>query len=126
MRFASTTSLAPTLAAAAREVIDHVGVALQGAPPDLLVAFVSAQHAGAWADLPRLLAPLGARVVVGCSAGGVIGGGHEIEGRAGLAVGAAVLPQVELTPFHVESEGLPSLDEPERWRALEGKGGGGC
>jgi small ligand-binding sensory domain FIST len=124
MRFASTTSLAPTLAAAAREVIDHVGAALQGARPDLLVAFVSTQHAGAWGDLPRLLAPLGARVVLGCSAGGVIGGGHEIEGRAGLAVGAAVLPGVELAPFHVESDGLPSLDEPERWRALEGQLGG--
>ncbi|HEY2385398.1 MAG TPA: FIST N-terminal domain-containing protein [Candidatus Binatia bacterium] len=120
MRFASTTSLAPTLAAAVREGVASIDVALGGARPDLLVAFVSPQHAGAWADLPDMLAPAGARVAVGCSAGGVIGGGHEVEGRAGLALGAAVLPDVALAPFHVETDHLPPLEDGAGWRALVG------
>ena len=120
MRFASTTSLAPTLAAAVREAVAGIAPALDGARPDLLVAFVSAQHAGAWADLPDLLAAVGARVTVGCSAGGVIGGGHEIEGRPGLALGAAILPDVALAAAHVETDRLPPLEDAAGWRALVG------
>jgi small ligand-binding sensory domain FIST len=86
MRFASSLSLAPTLEAATREVAEDIAASLQGATPDLLVAFVSAHHEDAYAKLPDLLARGGARVVVGCSAGGVIGGGREIERRPGLAV----------------------------------------
>lgn len=114
----STLSLAPTLEFAAREVCEDITAGLHGATPDLLVAFVSAQHEDAYAKLPRLLAQSGARVVVGCSAGGVIGAGHEVEGRPGLAVCGAILPGVGLAAFHLETDRLPSVDRAEAWQSL--------
>jgi len=46
---------------------------------------------------------------VGCSAGGVIGGGHELEDQPGLALSAAVLPDVRCTSFHLDEPALPPL-----------------
>ena len=46
---------------------------------------------------PELLAEkLGAKVLIGCSAAGVIGGGQEVERRPGIAISAAILPGVGL------------------------------
>jgi small ligand-binding sensory domain FIST len=46
-------------------------------------------------------------LLIGCSAGGVIGGGTEIEQQAGVSLTAAVLPQVQLTPFHLTTDAVP-------------------
>jgi small ligand-binding sensory domain FIST len=57
--------------------------------------------------VPGLVAAaLEPRSLVGCSAGGVIGGGHEVEDAPGLSVTVATLPGVEITPFHT-TEPLP-------------------
>ena len=71
---------------------------------------------------PELLAEtLGAKLLIGCSAAGVIGGGQEVERRPGIAISAAVLPGVELSPFHLNQDELPSPDAgPEEWQALLG------
>ncbi|MFW6175108.1 MAG: FIST signal transduction protein, partial [Chloroflexota bacterium] len=59
--------------------------------------------------------------VIGCSAGGVIGGGHEVEKAPGVALTAASLPGVKITPFAFEAEELPSPDAPpSSWEALLG------
>jgi small ligand-binding sensory domain FIST len=71
--------------------------------PDLAVAFVSPGYGPPSHRLHARLADLGARHVVGCSAGGVIGGGQEIEAMPALSLTAALLPDVEVTPFHLES-----------------------
>ena len=71
---------------------------------------------------PELLAEtLGAKVLIGCSAAGVIGGGQEVERRPGIAISAAILPSVDLSPFHLNQDELPSPDAgPEEWQALLG------
>ncbi len=47
---------------------------------------------------------------------GVIGGGIEVENRPGVAVSAAVMPDVSITPFHITSGELPDGDQPpEKW-----------
>lgn len=118
MRWASTLSLERDLRPAVGDALGRLASALGDAPPDLLLVFVSAQHEDAYERLPELTRAAGARVVVGCSAGGVIGGGREIEQQAAVAVVGAVLPGVRLAPFHLETEHLPPLDAREAWAAL--------
>ena len=92
MRWMSAVSTASPLEAAVREATDALVRDLDGATPDLAVAFVSEQHQGEYERLPALLrARLAPRLLIGCSAGGVIGGGREIERQAGrLARGRGV------------------------------------
>jgi small ligand-binding sensory domain FIST len=116
MKWSSTVSTEADLDAALDETVARVRADL-GRAPDLAVAFVSPHHQARYADLPRRLGrTLGARVMVGCSAGGVIGGGHEVEENPGLSLTAAALPEVELTPFHVAD--LDELMRHESWRRL--------
>ncbi|TAK05789.1 MAG: hypothetical protein EPO39_10560, partial [Candidatus Manganitrophaceae bacterium] len=55
--------------------------------------------------------------VVGCSGGGIIGGGKEVEHRPAIALTAARLPGVEVASFHLDSTDLPDLDaSPKKWQ----------
>jgi small ligand-binding sensory domain FIST len=88
--------------------------------PDLLMVFVTPHHLFHYGTIaPRLQGDLSPRVLLGCSAGAVIGGGCEIEQRPGLTLTAAVMPGVESRLVHVTREGLPELDgSPRPWRDL--------
>jgi small ligand-binding sensory domain FIST len=109
MKWASSASDRGNLADAIARTTADVRSALAGAAPDLVVVFVSPHHAAELARVPELVATeLGGGHLIGCSAGGVIGGGHEIEERAGFSLTAAVLPGVTIRPFHLETESLPS------------------
>ena len=56
---------------------------------------------------------------MGCSGGGVIGAGREVEHRPGFAMTAAHLPDVYLAPFHITDKDLPDGDaSPEAWETL--------
>ena len=87
---------------------------------DLVVVFVSQHHASGFDRVPELVRkefPHGA--LVGCSAGGVIGAGQEVEHRPGMAIAAAHLPDVNVAPFRAETSELPDADAPpDRWKEL--------
>jgi small ligand-binding sensory domain FIST len=115
MKWASAVSRQVDLDRAIIEASAAVRVAL-GGDADFAAVFVSPQHAESYERIPSaVLAALGARVLVGCSAGGVIGGGREIEDEAGFSLTAACLPGAEITSFHVDGS---SSDDP----ALRGGG----
>src|SRR5258705_12377060 len=122
MKWASSASDRGNLADAIARAAADVRSGLDGAAPDLAVVFVSPHHAAELARVPALVASeLGGGHLIGCSAGGVIGGGREIEERAGLSLTAAVLPGVTIQPFHLETEALPSpTPDAAAWRALLG------
>jgi small ligand-binding sensory domain FIST len=87
--------------------------------PDLVCAFVSGgdpDQIGAAGE--RVAALTAAGAMVGCSAGGVIGGGRGIEGQAAVSVWAALLPDVTVRAFHLEvmraDEGIAVVGMPER------------
>lgn len=107
------------LAEAVEEASTAIRDGLDGERPHLLVAFVSPHHADAYGDLPGFLTEaLSPAALIGCSAGGVIGAGHEVEKEPGLSLTAAVLPGVDLKPFHVPDGAMPGLDEsPRAWHA---------
>jgi small ligand-binding sensory domain FIST len=119
MKWASAASDNPSLDEALDRCVESLKEQLGGDEADLAVVFVSAHHGQGYDEIPRLVQQrLKVKNLVGCSAGGVIGGGHEIEQRPGLSVTAAVLPGVEMSPFHISDEGMPDLDaSPDKWHA---------
>jgi small ligand-binding sensory domain FIST len=117
MKWTSAVSDQQTLEAAVDECVSSILGDLDGDTPDLAVAFASGHFAAQYEDVPAMIRDkLGPRVLFGCSAGGVIGGGREIERRPGFSLTAAHLPDVELLPFRVEGKDLPDMDaSPDAW-----------
>src|SRR6187401_3288508 len=100
MRWLSTVSDHETFAVAVTSAVENLRDQLGGEQPDLIVAFVSAGYS-VEPDLVRAtLGTLGTPHILGCSAGGVIGGGKEVELCPAVSLTAAVLPDVGITPFH--------------------------
>jgi len=122
LKWSSAVSDAPTLTEAVRQASEQILANLDGKSPDLAVIFVSSHHAPSFLTAPEVFSEaLGAKVVIGCSAAGVIGGGQEVERRPGVAISAATLPGVELAPFYLSQDELPSPDAPpEAWHMLLG------
>ncbi len=92
------------------------------APPDLVICFVSAHHEERYEALPELLSEwFPGSIQFGCSGGGIIGGGQEVEQGAGLSLTAACLPGVEITPFHIEQHYIPDLyANTSAWKEMVG------
>ncbi len=107
MRWLSTVSAGSSFETALSKCVVDLGELLGQDRPDLVVAFVSSGYSAGRDALAAGLAALKPRHVLGCSAGGVIGGGREVELEPAVSLTAAVLPDVEITPFHLES-GSPS------------------
>lgn len=105
MKWSSTASRSPVLS----DALDEASATIRddlGASPDLLVTFVSPHHRASFDRIPAEIARrLRPRVSIGCAAGGVIGGGREIEDHPGLSITAAILPEVDLFPFSVSEHG---------------------
>jgi small ligand-binding sensory domain FIST len=81
---------------------------LGGRPVDLAVVFVAGAHVGAAGatveGVHEALAPGG---LVGCGAGGVLGGRREVEGGTAVAVWAAALGDGAAETFHARAEEVP-------------------
>ena len=122
MVWASAVSEEPDTRRAALAAGAEVARVLRGAPPDLAFVFFSPHHrAAAGAVAAALAEALLPRDLVGCSAGGVIGAGREVEGRPGLSVTAACLPGVTVRSFTLSNDDLPDEDAPPRaWEAMLG------
>jgi small ligand-binding sensory domain FIST len=110
MRWSSAISERVPLASAVEECAAALRAGLDGAAPELVLAFVSPHHAGAYAQLPsQIAAAFPGALLIGCSANGVIGDGREVEERGALSLTAASLPGVTLAPFHDDGGDPPSL-----------------
>lgn len=115
MRWADSISLDPELDRAVEETTARVRARLGGERADLVIAFVSDGHQRRWARLPGLIHDaLPGALLIGCSAGGVIGEGQEVESGPALSLTAARMPGVELRRVVIDDDGFPS--DPARWR----------
>lgn len=107
-RYAAALSRHPLPAHAVGEVAGQVLDQFGADDPDLLVCFASPHLVGALDDVLHALdALLTPRVLVGTTAGGVLGGGHEAEDGVGFAVFAAHLPGAEFEPVWLRTEQTP-------------------
>ncbi len=119
-RFGDGLAVGGDLLAAAEAATVDALAPLGGRVPDLVCVFVSgADPEECTAALEHAAASSPAGAVLGCSAGGVIGGATGVEGRPAVSVFAAVLPGVRLRSFHLEVMrtdakaavvGMPELD----------------
>ncbi len=74
---------------------------LAGAEPDLALVFAAGAHLAAPEEmLAAVHAELAPGALIGCGAGGVLGGSRELEKGTGVAVWAAALEGGEARPFH--------------------------
>src|SRR2546423_5801805 len=99
---------------------DALGAALaplQGAIPDLAFLFVAPQFEDELDSIVESAnASLGGGTLLGCVAGGVIGGAREVEDSPAVSAWAATLPGVTVRPFmltYAEEEEPGVVDRPE-------------
>ena len=121
MKWASAISELSTI----QEALEQCAASIRdqlGEAPQLAVAFVSPHYQQDYASVgPMLSELLGAEHTFGCSGGGIIGAGLEVEQRPALSVTAAALPGVDIEAFHLDGEKLPDLDAgPDKWTELLG------
>jgi small ligand-binding sensory domain FIST len=119
MKWATAISRKTSFADAVLECAEGLIRRLGPGSVSLALAFVTPHFADYY---PRLYGLVGRYLepgtFLGCSAGGVIGGGEEVERAPAVTLAAAQLPDVRLTPFYVSGP-LPDLDgPPEAWERL--------
>ena len=109
--YANGLSEHPVPSQAVGEAVGQVLDALGDERPDLVVLFASPHHIGAFEDIASsvrgLLDP---SVLLGGTAGAVIGGGREVEESPAISIFAARLPATLLTPVRLEV--VPTPDGP--------------
>ena len=122
MQWATSISRSTSIEDALRECSEDIRRQLGPGPVTLALGFVTPHFAAYYPRAPKLVARyLEPETFVGCSGGGVIGGGEEVEREPAVTLVAARLPGVSVRPFHLENDGLPDLDgPPDAWRRLVG------
>jgi small ligand-binding sensory domain FIST len=122
MKWASSVSELPVLEQAIDECINGLLNSLGDDRPDLAVVFASPHYESDYDKVVRLINErLGPIQIFGCSGGGIIGDGVEVEQRPGISITGASLPGVEIVEFHLDGETLPDLDAgPSSWEELLG------
>ncbi len=124
VRIACGLSTASDPRAGAVQAAAEVAAKMAGEDADLVVVFASGAHLAApEATLEGVHDELRPGVLIGCGAGGVLGGGREIEGGTAVAVWAATFDEGEVSTFHAEvtevQDGLSISGVPD----LRGAGG---
>ena len=101
-----------------RRLAAEIGPAFGNHAIDLAVFFVSPHFRDSFEKLPAMLQEhLPARVLIGCSAGGVVGGGIELENEPAMSLTAAHLPHVKIFPIANDTENIPDADAaPDVWK----------
>ncbi len=122
MRWASAVAQDEQIDSALDACASSLMVDLEGQTPDLVLAFVSPHFAPSYDRLPSIVRELlGDATILGCSGRGVIGGRRELEDQPAISLSAAVLPGVEIRPFHLKSDTLPDPDAPpQAWEEIAG------
>jgi small ligand-binding sensory domain FIST len=120
MRWASAVDTDLSLNSAVERAAETIYLGLGRQEPDLLIVFVSAEHAPRFDAVSELLRrEFESAFLFGCCAGGVIGGGREIEDRAGLSLTGALLPGVRLKGTHLDAAQVPPVfAEPRIWEDM--------
>ena len=123
MRWTCSISSSEDFSTALEQVCESLRSRLDGARPDLVIAFVSPGHSEHYVRVHRELASrLQTEAILGCSGAGVLADGLELERRPGLAVAAAHLPDVRTQVFHLEPDALAGVDRSQsKWEPQLGR-----
>ena len=121
MEWATAISRNTSVEAAISECSERVSRDLGPGEVSLAALFATPHFAAYFPRMHRLIEDrLSPETLIGCSGGGVIGGGEEVEHAPAISLVAARLPDVRVRPFRVEGT-LPDLDgPPDAWEELVG------
>jgi small ligand-binding sensory domain FIST len=121
MKWATTISRKTSFEDALLECAEGVARQLGPGPVSLTLAFLTPHFADYYPRLYGLVSRyLEPETFLGCSGGGVIGGGEEVERAPAVTLISARLPDVRVVPFHLSGP-LPDLDgPPDAWERLIG------
>jgi small ligand-binding sensory domain FIST len=104
MLFASAITTERDVGEASCILADQIEAQMGGHPLDLALVFLSPHFRVVVADLAaKLRASLNPRLLIGCTAEGVIGREQEVEREPAITLVAAHMPSVELAPFTLQS-----------------------
>src|SRR5688572_14329702 len=110
MRWGSAIATAARLEDAVDEAAEAIGASLGGARGDLAVVFVTDHYSAHFGQLATAVGRhFPSALLLGCTAGGTIGGGVEVEHEAALSLTVASLPRTTITPIHFEPD-------PDDWK----------
>ncbi len=117
MKWASSLSEEACLDVAVKQSAGEIERALGGRRPDLLLLFASEHHMDDYPTVPQEVRRyFPSTRFFGCSGGGVVGGGREIEHAPALSMTAALLPDVHIDLFHLDSiESEQLIERPGQW-----------
>ncbi len=105
IQFASATAQGRDIGETTRTIAESILNQIGHLPIDLLIVFLSPHFArGSAFVTDNLRDALHPRVMLGCTAEGVIGRADEFEHQAAISVIAAHLPHVEILPFALNPE----------------------
>lgn len=110
MRWASAVDTDTSLDLAVERAATKIFHDLGNQDPDLLILFVSSEHASRFDAVSELLRrEFENTFLFGCCASAVIGGGKEIEDRAAISLTGALLPGVRLRGTHLDASQVPPV-----------------
>ena len=93
------------------EAVEAVRGQLENAPAHLTVIFVSPQFKERYDEIPGMISQrMDPGCFLGCSGGGIVGGGKEVEQQAAFSMTCANLPDVEIKSIHSDTMNLPDQD----------------
>jgi small ligand-binding sensory domain FIST len=118
MKWATSISTLTTVEACIEEVTRTLQKKLGTRPAHLSLLFVSPHFRKDYAKIPqRLRAKMDPGLLIGCSGGGIIGGGQEVEHRPAISMTTAYLPGVDIRPIYTDTANMPDQDRgPSAWR----------
>src|SRR5690349_14222058 len=103
MRWGSTVQISDSFSDGLRKAVEQIKIQLGPEEADLALLFVSWKFREEIVDLwPLLRKEVPAKNIIGCTAGGVIGGGEEVEDKNAVSLTCARLPNVTIGSFGVK------------------------
>tara|TARA_B100000315_G_scaffold35193_1_gene29849 strand:+ start:203 stop:1387 length:1185 start_codon:yes stop_codon:yes gene_type:complete len=118
MRWASHLSTCDTIEACVEQSVEAVRKQMGGEQIHLTLAFVASQFQNQYEGVPELIRnKIDPGRFIGCSGGGIIGGGKEAEQQAAFSITCANMPDVEIQSIYSDTMSLPNQDTaPDVWR----------
>jgi small ligand-binding sensory domain FIST len=118
MKWASTLSTKSSIEDCVREAVENIKKDLGDLNPDFTTVFVSPHFKDDYSKIPNLIRGLmSPGQLFGCSGGGIIGGGSEVEQQPAFSMTCGHLPGVKINLFYSDGMELPDQDTgPQVWR----------
>ena len=118
MKWASSISTSGSIETCIEETTQDICNKLGDKAIHLTLIFASPHFKKHYSLIPDMLRrKMEPGILLGCSGGGIIGGGQEVEQQAALSVTCAHLPGVDIRPIYSDTMELPDQDTgPNVWR----------